>query len=228
MLRKIILAGFLFSFFFASSAAAQTVTDERVWFTTMFSESGKPGSPWRWTMEVITRTREGVSDIDTFGLRPTIIYALNSHSSIGGGYAYVPSFPASGGTTVEQRVYGQYVWTGPVAGGTVTTRTRVESRFIEGNSGALGRFRQQVRFSRPFKKGGKLSWAAYEELFVHVNDTTRSARGIDHNRLFGGLSLAASKAVRVEGGYLNYFSPGHRGAPDRRYHVLSGALTISF
>jgi hypothetical protein len=212
----------------AADARAQTVTDERVWFVLLLQENGSAESPWRWTFETLARSRDGVSDLDTLGLRPTIIYALDSHSAVGGGYAVVPGFPASGGTTIEQRVYGQYTWNGPIAGGTLALRTRVESRFIEDNSGPLGRFRQQVRFSHAVRKGSRLSVVAYDEFFVHVNNTTRTARGVDQNRAFAGISVNLPRSTRIETGYLNQFSPGHRGAPDRVNHVLSSALVVGF
>src|SRR5262245_46447086 len=184
-------------------AGAQTLTDERVWFTLNLQEQGSPDSPWKWTMETILRSRERLSSLDVLSLRPTVIYSLDKHSSIGAGYAFAPSFPPAGGATVEHRLYGQYIWTGGAAGGTLTMRTRVEARMIENNSGTLGRVRQQVRFSHPLHQGSRTSIVAYDELFVHVNNTTRSARGIDQNRIFGGLAIAASRATRVELGYLN-------------------------
>ena len=212
----------------ASIAHAQTVTDERVWFTLSLQEAGSPDSPWRWSVETVFRSRDGVSALDTFLLRPVVIYALNAHSSIGAGYGLAPFFPVSGGTTMEQRVFGQYLWSGGAAGGTLTLRSRMESRFIDGNSGALGRFRQQVRFSHAVRQGSRAALVAYDELSIHVNNTTRSPRGVDQNRAFGGVSLTATRSTRVEAGYMNQFFPGHRGAPDRMNHILSGTLVVSF
>src|SRR5690349_6592949 len=83
----------------AVDARAQTVVDERVWFTVSLQETGTPTSPWRWSLESFVRSREGVSEVDVVGIRPTLIYALTSRSSVGVGYAFTPSFPVSGGTT---------------------------------------------------------------------------------------------------------------------------------
>ena len=226
MIRRVLFVCFLLTW--AADARAQAIIDERVWFSASFLETGSASSPWRWALELFVRSREGVSEIDSAAVRPIVLYALTSHSLIGGGYAIGPQFPVSGGTLIEQRVFGQYVWTGAIAGGTLTFRTRMESRFIESNSGALGRFRQQVRFSHVVRKGSKLSLVAYDELLVHLNDTTRYARGVDQNRAFGGMSAAATPSTRVELGYLNQFLPGHRGASDRMNHILSGALVVSF
>jgi hypothetical protein len=209
------------------AAAAQTVTDERAWFNLTLQERGSAGSPWRWTLENYIRSREGVSELDVVGLRPTVFYALTSRSSLGGGYAIIASFPATGGTTTEHRVYGQYQWTGSAAGGTLALRTRLEARLIEGNSGTQGRLRQQARFSHPIGRS-RVSFVVYDELFLHLNNTSRHARGVEQNRAYGGVSIAASGSTRIEAGYVNQFYPGHRGAPDRLYHVLSSALIVSF
>ena len=212
----------------ATDARAQTVTDERVWFTLTLQEPGNAGSPWRWTYETYFRSRNGVEELDTMGLRPTLIYAVTPHWSVGGGYAFVPLFPVTGPNLIEHRPYGQFGWTTAAGGGTLSLRTRMEIRFVESNSGPAGRFRQQVRYTRAFRKGSRLSWGAYDEIFVHTNSTSRAARGVDSNRIYGGVAIAMPHALRVELGYLNQFSPGHRGALDRMYHILSSTLTVSF
>lgn len=225
MIRTVLLVCLLVAVPIA--AAAQTVTDERAWFNFTLQEGGSAGSPWRWTLESYIRSREGVSDLDLAGLRPTIFYAITPRSVLGGGYAIVASFPAGGGTTTEHRVYGQYQWTGSAAGGTLALRTRLEARMIEGNSGTQGRLRQQARFSHPIGRS-RVSFVAYDELFLHLNNTSRNARGVEQNRAYGGVAIAASRSARIEAGYVNQFYPGHRSAPDRMYHVLSSALVVSF
>lgn len=212
----------------AAEARAQTVTDKRVWAGLTLVERGTPDTPWRWTLETFVRTRDGAGTVDVIGIRPILIYAVTPHSTVGGGYAFGPSFPASGGTSIEHRVFGQYIWTGSAGGWAVSLRTRVEARFFEGNSGPVGRVRQQVRFSHAVWPGSRVAIVASDEFFVHLNDTTRTARGIDQNRVFGGVSIALSSGTRAETGYLHQFSPGHRGAPDRLNHVLFGALVVSF
>ena len=212
----------------ASEARSQTVTDKRVWAGVTMQGSVRSGSPWRWTFESFVRSREGVREVDVIGLRPTLIYAIDTHSSVGAGYALAPSFPEGGGTTFERRAYGQYIWTGSAAGATLTLRTRVEARFIPGNSGTLGRVRQQTRFSRPIHAGSKVALLAYDEWFVHLNNTSRSPRGFDQNRAFGGLAVTIASPARLDIGYLNQFYPGHRGAASRMNHVLSCTLALSF
>jgi hypothetical protein len=226
MIRKLL---FVCTFLlWATDARAQTVTDERAWFTLILQEPGNAGSPWRWSFETYFRSRDGVDDLDSMGLRPTLIYAVTSHSSVGGGYVLAPSFPLTGGTLIENRVYAHYGWSAATAGGTLALRTRVEVRFLESNNGTAGRLRQQVRFTHPFRKGSRVSWSAYDEVLVATNNTLRTARGLDSNRLYGGLAIAMPHSLRVDLGYLNQFIPGHRGALDRMNHILSSTLTVSF
>jgi len=227
MIRKSLFVCTLL-FLFATDARAQTLTDERVWFTLTLQEPGNPGSRWRWNFETYFRSREGVDELDSMGLRPTLIYAVTPHSSVGGGYTLVPSFPVTGGTLIEHRVYGQYGWSAAAAGGTLALRTRMEARFLENNSGTAGRLRQQVRFTHAFRKGSRVSWSAYDEVLIAMNDTARTPRGLDSNRLYGGVAIAMPHALRIDLGYLNQFLPGHRSALDRMNHILSSTLTVSF
>ncbi len=102
------------------------------------------------------------------------------------------------------------------------------SRGNAGRLGPLGRFRQQVRFSHPLGSRRRLSIVVSDEVLVHINNTSRAARGIDQNRAFGGLSVATSAATRLDVGYLNQFSPGHRGASNTLNHALSCSFGLVF
>lgn len=211
----------------ALPAAAQTATDERAWFTASLQERSGTKSPWRWFGDVTARSREGVDDLDATALRGAIGYDLTSQSGIAGGYAFAQSYPASGGVTIEHRVFQQFQWRGRAGGVALSLRTRVEQRFIEGNSGMALRVREQARFSRPVRAGSRVSWLVWDELFLHANETSRLARGLDQNRAFAGMSLAASARASVEFGYLNQFSKSRTGA-NRSNHVLSGTLSLSY
>lgn len=213
---------------FAVPAGAQTVTDERVWGTFIVqSPIGADSSKWRLSLESYFRSREGVDQLDTAAVRPVLLFTVDKHSSVGGGYATALTFPASGGVTVEHRYFEQYVWTGAMAGGTLSMRSRIEQRVIEGNSGVDHRFREQVRLTRPIKAGSKTAIVGYDEIFVHLNTTSRTPRGVDQNRVFAGVSQTFSKRCRIEIGYLNQFVPGH-GAADKMNHVIAGTWIVSF
>jgi len=211
----------------AATASAQAVVDHRVWALTTLAGPIGQNTPWRWSVDWIVRSHNGIQELDTAAVRPYVVYALDKHSSVGGGYAFAPQYPASGGTVNEHRIFEQYIWTGAASGGTFTTRTRLEQRFVEGNSGGISRLREQVRFAHPIKTGSKTSLVGYDELFTNLNTTTRSPHGIDQNRAFAGFSQTLNKTTRVELGYLHNFVPGH-GKADKINHVLSGTLLLTF
>jgi hypothetical protein len=213
----------------ASDLHAQTVTDERVWFSLpVQGHIGSDESPWRWSMETILRSRDGLNDLDTVTVRPSVIYTLSPRASVGGGYATATSLPAVGPNLTEHRLFGQFSWTQPSAAGSFNFRTRVEDRFIETNDGPIGRFRQQVRFSRPFHRGGRLAIVGSDEISIHLNDRSRLAKGVEQNRVFAGISHSITPSVRLEVGYMNQYYPGHRGARDRMNHVVATSLGMSF
>jgi hypothetical protein len=203
------------------------VTDARAWFIATATGRLAKASRWRWSADGIVRSRDGVSTLDVTSVRPTLLYDVTTHSSIGGGYVFVSNYPVTGGRTSEHRVFGIVSWTGAAAGGSLTLRTRLEDRLIEANSGALWRARPMARFSHPLRPNSRLAWVSYDELSLHLNTTTRFPRGVDQNRAFAGLSTTWSPRFRTEIGYLNQFVPGH-GAANKMNHVVSGSLTISF
>lgn len=208
-------------------AAGQTATDQRAWLVATAQHRLSPTSPWQATFEAILRSRDGVSAVDNFAVRPSLFHRLSERSTVGGGYLYARSFPATGGAVGEHRVYAQYLASAPVGGGTMAFRTRVEARFIEGNNGEVTRLRQQVRFTHPWRGQSGVALTGYEELLVHANGAARTPRGVDQNRVFAGVSVPVSQAARLEAGYLNDFIPGH-GGPNKMYHVLALTLGVEF
>jgi hypothetical protein len=211
----------------AAPAAAQTITDERVWFNlTLQSRADARTTPWRWSVEIVARSRDGIQTLDVAALRPTVNYALDRHSSVGGGYVLVEYSP-TGASVTDHRVFQHYAWSGSAGGGTLGLRARVEERFIEGNSGMAARLRLQVRYSHPLRKGSPVAVVGYDEFFVHLNTTTATLRGMDQNRAFAGISDTLNPSVRIEVGYLNQHGLGH-DTRDVMNHVLSGTLAFGF
>jgi hypothetical protein len=206
-------------------AAAQTVTDERFWFNGTMLDKG--GSDWHWSMETIMRSRNGVDDLDAFALRGTLGHDLTSRSSVAGGYGIALQYPASGGHVTEHRFFGQYLLRLRLFGGTLSSRSRMEDRWIPVDTGEVWRFREQVRYSHPIASS-RWSITGYSEIFVHLNSSNRYVKGVDHVRAFGGVNVSLAPNMRLEAGYLNQFIPGHSSAPDRMNHVLSTTLQMLF
>jgi hypothetical protein len=212
---------------FPAAAAAQRVVDQRLWSNVTLQERSGTESPWRWASDLSLRTRSGLGELDVFVGRLTIGYDVSDHAVIAGGYFAAPTFLSGGGTSLEQRAFQQLQWAGAAGGVSLSTRTRLEQRFVDGNSGPGWRLRQQVRLSRPIATGRRFSLVASEEFFLHANETTRWERGFDQNRVFIGLGTTISPTVRLETGYLNQLQHA-RNAPGRMNHVLSATAIVAF
>lgn len=212
---------------FPASAAAQLITDERVWANLSLQERQGTESPWRWSAEFSLRMRDGVDEVDTVIARGLIGYDLTDRTSAALGFGVIPSFPVAGGTLIEKRLFEQCLWNGHALGGTLALRTRLEQRWAEANSGLAWRVRQQVRYSRPIAPDSRFALVGYDEFQVHLNETLRYDRGFDQNRAFGGISRTVNHTLRLEVGYLNQFLHSVIG-PNRLNHILSVGTVLSF
>ena len=214
-------------------AVAQTiddpiVTDERLWFTYAMQDKPLAGRPWHWGSETILRSRNGLENLDAFSLRAGIFRDLSARSLVGGGYQIAWSFPALGRDLTEHRFWGQYLLRLSLSGGTLSFRSRIEDRWIIDDSGHIGRFREQIRYTHTIKPGSRATVIGYGEIFVHLNSTNRYVKGVDHVRLFGGVGVTFTSSMRMEAGYLNQFIPGPGVVPDRMNHILSTSLQLLF
>jgi hypothetical protein len=212
---------------FPAPAAAQVITDGRVWANLSLQERQGTESPWRWSAEFSLRMRDGVDEVDSIVMRGLFGYDLTPRSSVSGGFGVIPSFPVTGGTLVEKRLFEQYLWSGHGLGGTLALRTRLEQRWAEANDGLAWRVREQVRYVRPITPDGRYALVGYDEIQIHLNGTLRYDRGFDQNRAFGGISRTVTQKLRIEVGYLNQFLHSVIG-PDRLNHILSVGTVLAF
>jgi hypothetical protein len=211
----------------ASPSFAQLVTDERLWVNLTFQERAGTESPWRWYVEFQGRTRDGLDAVDQVLVRPAIAYDLTSRSSVWFGHGYTPSYLASGGDVSENRIWQQYLWNGPALGGTFQFRTRFEQRWIEDAGPVAWRYRQFVRLTKPVSMRRGLAVVVWDEVFVHMNDTRRTAAGYDQNRFFGGVGFDGPPHARVEIGYVNQ-AVNVNGGANRMNHVLLAFVNATF
>src|SRR5690349_4843960 len=91
----------------ASNAAAQTVTDHRLWTTAIFQGHIQPKSKWRWSVEGTVRSKNGVKDLDNvIAPRALVGYDLSSKLNVWGGYAQITKFN-NGARSHEHRYFEQ-------------------------------------------------------------------------------------------------------------------------
>jgi len=198
-----------------------------MWATITLQERTGTSSPWRWSADVIFRSRDGVDALDTLTFRVTVGYDVTARTSVWAGYVNSQTFPVAGGSVLEHRFFGQHLWSGRSRGGGLSFRTRFEQRDVENNSGPAWRVRHQIRYSHPFREGSRLYWVGADEILIHTNATTRYDRGFDQNRMSVGIGHPIGSSARVEAGYLNQFSHSVIG-PNRLNHIVSVVINAGF
>lgn len=210
----------------ARSAGAQAPTDQRVWTAVATQGRFTEDSTWTWAADAFLRARDGVHTMDSAAARLSVGRDVTSAVRVMAGYAWGAAFPDGGSARREHRLHQQAVWAGRAAGLRVSTRSRIEERFIEGAGGIRVRARQQVRVAWAIGSSG-LQAVASEEVLVNVTATGGASRGVDGNRAFAGVRRSLTSRSALEVGYLHVYTPG-RSAPGRHSHVVSTVLSVGF
>lgn len=194
----------------ASRHAAAAEQDGQAWFLT--TARGPINGNWKLYLEA--QPRIGGDGMRQLILRPAVGYQVTKHWSLWQGYGWTPSFDPFND---EQRIFQQSVVETPLGELPVslTNRTRLEERWIEGVGGVSVRLRHMLRAVYPLDAAGKWALAAYDEPFVTLNDTNKGpAAGFGQNRAFFGINRALTAGVRIEVGYLNQFIDSPSGQPN--------------
>jgi hypothetical protein len=142
------------------------------------------------------------------------------------GYRHVINYRGPQPATIEHRIR-PYVTIdlGKIAGGSLASRTVVELRWRDKVVGTGWRFRQQLKWSKPFKKGGKTAFVLAHEDFVGLNGTSFQQNGYNRMRNFIGVNTPIVGKIKAEFGYQNQWDI-RRNADDRMAHV--GMVTMSY
>lgn len=158
---------------------------------------------------------------------------VHRSTTVWGGYGYIRTDPAGGRVSHEHRVFEQVMWRafGDGIGNTTTRptltgRTRLEQRMIEGQDGTGWRLRQLVRLDVPLGKPGTPQAVLWAEPFVGLNRTGWGQKsGFDQLRGFAGLALPVGKGISVEAGYSGQYV-SRPAREDRMNHIASLSLLI--
>lgn len=209
-----------------SPLAAQTREDEQVWINVTVQGSVK--DQLIYFAEAQPRFGSGASRLEQLLLRPAIGWRVSDRVSLYQGYAHVV-LPIEGARDRnEERSFQQLNWSaGQVGPGDLSTRTRLEQRWLSDGDDTGWRLRQMIRYRLPLRADregvGLLGWT---EPFVALNDTDWGARGgFDQLRTFVGAEVPVGGASTAELGYLNQVI--NRGGGARQVnHVASVTVFI--
>lgn len=158
---------------------------------------------------------------------------LDRSTTVWGGYGYIRSDPLGGRVSHEHRVFEQVTWRafGDGAGNgttrpTLTGRTRLEQRLVDGQGGTGWRLRQLVRLDVPLGKPGAPQAVVWAEPSVGLNRTGWGQKsGFDQLRGFAGVALPVGRGISVEAGYSGQYV-SRPAREDRMNHIASLSLMI--
>jgi hypothetical protein len=179
------------------------------------------------TLEAQARWSDDAGRLGQALMRPSVGYAITPTTTASLGYAFFYNNPSDGSRTDEHRVWQQmsFQLAGDGQGLTVTGRSRLEQRWVEGRDDLGWRFRQQVRLTAPLS--GKLRALAWSEAFLAFNDTSWGQRdGLDRWRNGVGVVIPLSPSVSIEPGYVNQWI--NRRDTDRVHHIANIAVNARF
>lgn len=226
MHRPAFAAGAFAALLLAGAARAQVTQDAQLWFNA--TVQGAVSGDVVYFAEVQPREADDVSRLQQVILRPAIGVRISSAVTLYQGYAHVVLPQAGGPDRNEDRSFQQVSWTlGRTGRGELSSRTRLEQRWLSDGEDVGLRLRQMARYALPLgrARAGVAALGSVEG-FVALNDTDWGARaGFDQVRTFLGLEVPIRGRSTIEAGYLNQLvnDPGGRS---RVNHVLSIGLFV--
>lgn len=228
MLRYACLAA---AFALTAPAAGAASEDFHSWNAVVSTIRLDDAGSWRAWLEGQARFNDDASRFNQAIVRGAIGRTVAPRTSLWAGYAWIPNNrPLSRDNPQEHRVWQQLLWrtAQPLAGWSLSTRTRLEQRTIEG-AGDLGwRFRQLAKLTHPLGSSGRWYASLWDEVMVHLNDTDWGADGgFDQNRAFAGIGWRPAQGTAVEVGYMNQYV-NRRARSDASNHVVSVTLLLNF
>jgi hypothetical protein len=199
----------------ASPARADSV-DTQQW--TIFTLDKDLSKRWMAYFEVQPRFGQNISVLEQAIVRPAIGYRVNKKLSLWQGYGFTPQFDPAYNN--EHRVYQQVLFQDTLGKTGLTSRTRLEERFIHAAGGTSVRLRTMLRLQYPISADKRWALVGYDEIFWNLNSTPNGPdSGFDQNRLFAGVSRQVNPELRVETGYLLNHRNTPRSSDNRKLDV---------
>ena len=236
-IKRFAISAWLIVLCFALTAQAETKEDEGLWLMLAGQGSLAPDNEdfhrLRWWLDLQPRFADRADGLDQALIRPGVGVSLSDNTTVWAGYAWIRTKRRGQGHSEEHRIWQQLTWSPRIGRLKLSSRTRLEQRFLDTGDDIGWRFRQFVKGTFPIAVDGRLFLSAYDEIFFDLNGTDWGQRsGVSQNRMFAGLgwkfgSRPSSGPLTVEVGYLNQFVR-KRSADDELNHILSINLFVNF
>lgn len=161
------------------------------------------GGGWIGSVELVGRVG-GDARASQFESRLQIGHALSRSLIASAGWVHFAVFVPGGANTSEDQAVEQLNWLlGSVGRLRVSTRSRLEQRYLSHLPGTNWRFRQQLRAVLPTGGARSAGLVAWSEPFLALNHTPGQRHTLDQLRSFAGVTVPISPALDIETGYLN-------------------------
>ncbi|MSR16693.1 MAG: DUF2490 domain-containing protein [Methylococcaceae bacterium] len=229
-MKKMLISSILF-LGITTAANAKTVEDFQTWGNVTATGSLGVVNPelknMKYWVEGQGRLGNDTSQFSQGIVRGGLGYAVIDKVSVWLGYAFVQTEePFTKKPFDEHRIWEQLLWSNKFSDITLTSRSRLEQRFIPTGSDVGWRFRQMFKASVPLAYD--FSFVVSDEYFVNINKTNfGAADGFDQNRAFAGLGYNFDKNIKTEVGYMNQYIR-KAAAPDRKDDILSVNLYLNY
>jgi hypothetical protein len=227
----------LLSWITLTPAAAKTMEDFQTWGNITAMGSLDRISPdfkyYKYWLEGQGRFGNDTTQFSQAIVRTGLGYALleNEIDTLTAwfGYAWVPTDEPFTATAIdEHRIWQQLLWSNRLPYGTITSRARLEQRFLESDGDVGWRYRQLLKMEAPLPWMPWFSFVAADEFFANINESRWGAdNGFDQNRAFVGIGYDFDKHTKTEIGYMNQYIRKPIG-PDRMDHIVSVNLYLNY
>lgn len=214
-------------FTLAASSPALAAQDSQLWTTG--SATVKLSDKWRLSEEMTVRFSDGRNGLYEIESNTLIGYAVGKGVTLWAGYTHNPNYSAGDFTIMERRAREQVTFDNfaRLGGGKLNGRVRLEQRWRDGTDSTGWRVRPYVKYTLPFRKGGRTALVLSTEPFLNLNTTAfQRTEGLDRIRSLIAISTPLSKTLSAEIGYLNQHTFVRRG-PDSDDHIASITLSLS-
>jgi hypothetical protein len=208
-IKNRLLLSLLFTIVLWSFSAYSATPLDEIQAVQVLNATGKlGGTNSKWLGNVQAQARMGrnnnLTEINRVLLTAIVGYQVTPRVSVWQGYTYTPGWNAqTNDRRDEHRLFQQVSVENQWKQVTLTSRTRLEERFIENTGGITGyRLRQQFRGQVPISADKKWSAVVFNEYFVNLNAVpNHNKAGYNQNILFVGVNRQLNKRFNVEGGY---------------------------
>jgi len=186
------------------SAWAQVPQGGQFWSLNLIRGAIGESKKWEYYLEFQPRFDFQNAGSNRILMRPAAIFNLDSDQSIWVGALDVFDSELK---TNELRFWQQYQRIDRMDKVIFLNRTRLEERFMNGQSDIGLRIRHMLRSQIPIGEESSWSVVVFDELFLGLNQNgSQAIRGFDQNRAFVGIRKDFKNRMFYEAGYMNQYT----------------------